>query len=297
MPAKLFLIRGTVAIVWAAAFIPVSDSITNATAALLVLYPAIDLVASASDPRHLQASAGRSLEINAYISWLAAVALGIVATVDPGNVLGVFGVWAAITGAAQFIVAIRRRAELGNQWPMLAAGALSAIGGVVFAITAAAHDTVHLGIVAFYAASGVLRDPGVAARPPSPPDCWFRCLRAGLNRRNRRDSATPTPGPVRLRGYGRSMPRTAPLAKYIRERPTAAARLPRVNASPRIEAPSFNVPIELMRRRPTVSATSMSRVVRSDQSRGREAISQRYDTPRPAGSKLRAAIVTASLCV
>jgi uncharacterized membrane protein HdeD (DUF308 family) len=156
MPVKLFLIRGIVAIVWAAAFVAVSDSLTNATAALLVLYPAIDLVASAVDTRHLLGSASRPLEINAYVSWLAAVALGIVATVDPGDVLGVFGVWAALAGAAQVTVAIRRRTQLGRQWPMLAAGALSTIGGVGFAITVAAHDTVHLGTVAFYAASGGL---------------------------------------------------------------------------------------------------------------------------------------------
>jgi uncharacterized membrane protein HdeD (DUF308 family) len=140
----------------AAAFVPVSDSITNATAALLVLYPAIDLVASAVGARQLQGPAGRPLEINAYVSWLAAVALGIVGTLDPADVLGVFGVWAATTGAAQFIIAIRPRTQLGSQWPMLAAGALSTIAGVVFAITVAAHDTVHLGILAFYAANGGL---------------------------------------------------------------------------------------------------------------------------------------------
>jgi len=63
------------------------------------------------------------------------------------------------------------------------------------------------------------------------------------------------------------MPCTALLVKYIRKRATAAALLPRVNASPRMEVPSFSVPTGLMWRRPTVSAVSRSKVVKSDQSR------------------------------
>jgi hypothetical protein len=38
------------------------------------------------------------------------------------------------------------------------------------------------------------------------------------------------------------MPWMALLVKYIRKRATAAARLPRVSASPRMEVPSFSVP-------------------------------------------------------
>jgi hypothetical protein len=34
------------------------------------------------------------------------------------DVLAVFGVWAVLSGAAQFAVATRRRRALGHQWPM-----------------------------------------------------------------------------------------------------------------------------------------------------------------------------------
>ena len=49
MQTKLFFIRGVVAIAWAAAFATTFDSLTAGTAALLVLYPVIDLVASVID--------------------------------------------------------------------------------------------------------------------------------------------------------------------------------------------------------------------------------------------------------
>jgi len=49
----------------------------------------------------------------------------------------VFGVWAALAGAAQLVVALRRRAQLGRQWPMLAAGGVSVLFGAAFILMAA----------------------------------------------------------------------------------------------------------------------------------------------------------------
>jgi hypothetical protein len=65
--------------------------------------------------------------------------------------------------------------RLRNQWPILAAGALSTISGVGFAAVAVADDTVHLGMLALYAATArVLRHPGGllgrrSHRLPNPP--------------------------------------------------------------------------------------------------------------------------------
>jgi len=64
----------------------------------------------------------------------------------------------------------RRARGLRNQWPIHAAGAQSTITGVGFAAVAVADDTVHLGMLALYAATGgVFCHPGWAARPPFPP--------------------------------------------------------------------------------------------------------------------------------
>ena len=44
---QVFIVRGLVAIVWAAVFASAADSLTLGTGILVVLYPLIDVVASA----------------------------------------------------------------------------------------------------------------------------------------------------------------------------------------------------------------------------------------------------------
>ena len=65
----------------------------------------------------------------------------------------VFGVWAALAGAAQLVVALRRRALLGRQGPMLLAGGVSVLFGIAFG-TAAAVGHAMLIMLALYAATG-----------------------------------------------------------------------------------------------------------------------------------------------
>jgi uncharacterized membrane protein HdeD (DUF308 family) len=153
MQLRLFLIRGLIAIVWAIVFAATADSLTTGVGILLVLYPVIDMVASIIDARGQQGSARQLLEVNAAVSAAAAVALGIAATGDKGDVLVVFGVWALLTGVAQVAVAIRRRMILGRQWPLLLAGVGSTGFGISFLIMAGGADP-NLRMIAFYAAGG-----------------------------------------------------------------------------------------------------------------------------------------------
>src|SRR5215207_2453300 len=101
------------AIAWAAVFVAVSDSVTTGVtvgaAVLVVLYPLIDVVASLIDARSHHGSARQLLLADAAVSAVAAVALGVAAPGSVADVLRVFGVWAFITGAAQLVVALRRR--------------------------------------------------------------------------------------------------------------------------------------------------------------------------------------------
>jgi hypothetical protein len=55
----------------------------------------------------------------------------VAATAGVAETLAVFGVRAAVSGAAQLVVALRRRAQFGRQLPMLLAG-----GGAEFVIEA-----------------------------------------------------------------------------------------------------------------------------------------------------------------
>ena len=154
---QVFLIRGLVAIAWAAAFVVASDSLTTGVsvgaAILLVLYPLIDVIASLIDARSQGGSARRLLVLNAAASAVAAVALGVAATGTVADAVAVFGVWAGVSGAAQVVVALRRRAQFGNQWPLLAAGSVSVIAGVAYLISAAGGDPM-LSMIALYAATG-----------------------------------------------------------------------------------------------------------------------------------------------
>jgi uncharacterized membrane protein HdeD (DUF308 family) len=153
MQQRLFLVRGLVAIAWAVVFAVTADDLTTGVGVLIVLYALIDAVASQIDARGQQGSARRLLELNALVSVVAAVGLGIAAAGDKGDVLAVFGAWALLTGVAQIAVAVRRRRMLGRQWPLLLAGGGSTFFGVAFLIMSGAADT-KLEMIAVYAAGG-----------------------------------------------------------------------------------------------------------------------------------------------
>jgi uncharacterized membrane protein HdeD (DUF308 family) len=154
---RVFLIRGVIAIAWAVVFTAVANSLTTevtvVAGVLLVLYPLIDAVATLIDARTQQGSARQLLLVNAVTSTIAAIALGVAATRSVAAAFAVFGVWAAVSGAAQLVVVLRRRAQLGNQWPLLLANGLSVIGGVAFLI-AAVVGRPNLSMLAIYAATG-----------------------------------------------------------------------------------------------------------------------------------------------
>jgi uncharacterized membrane protein HdeD (DUF308 family) len=154
---QLFLIRGLVAIAWAALFAAVSDSLTTgvtvAAGILVVIYPLIDVAAALIDARSQRGSARRLLVAGAAVSAVAAAALAVAATGSVADVLVVFGVWAFLSGAAQIAVALRRRAQFGNQWPMLLAGVGSVSFGIAYVIASTRTDPM-LSMLAIYAAGG-----------------------------------------------------------------------------------------------------------------------------------------------
>jgi uncharacterized membrane protein HdeD (DUF308 family) len=149
----LFLTRGLVAIAWAAVLAAAPNSLTIGVGVLLVLYPLIDVAASLIDARSQDGSARQVLLIGAAVSAVAAVALGVAATGSIADVVAVFGVWAFVSGAAQLVTALRRRAQLGTQWPMVLAGGVSMIAGVAYVMVAAGGDP-KLRALTIYAATG-----------------------------------------------------------------------------------------------------------------------------------------------
>jgi len=162
VPQRIAVVRAALGLVWAAALLIVvgdevpstSSDVPIAAAALLTTYPAIDVVASIAAALGTDAS-GRLLRINAALSALAVAAIGAAAFgSDAGVTLVAFGAWAAVSGAIQFGVAVRRRAE-GRQLPMIVSGGLSTIAGISF-LAASGMDDAHLATVGGYMALGAL---------------------------------------------------------------------------------------------------------------------------------------------
>jgi uncharacterized membrane protein HdeD (DUF308 family) len=162
VPQRIAVVRAALGLVWAAALLIVvgdevpstSSDVPIAAAALLTTYPAIDVVASIAAALGTHAS-GRLFRINAALSALAVTAIGAAAFgSDAGVTLVAFGAWAAVSGAIQFAVAVRRRAE-GRQLPMIVSGGLSTIAGINF-LAASGMDDAHLATVGGYMALGAL---------------------------------------------------------------------------------------------------------------------------------------------
>ena len=154
---RIFFIRGVIAIAWAAVFATLAKSLTTevpvAVGVLLVLYPLIDAVATLIDARSQSGPTRQWLLANAASSTVAAVALGVAATASVTAVVATFGVWATVSGAAQLVVVLRRRAQLGSQWPLLLANGVSVLGGVAYLLAAAGGDP-KPSMLAIYAATG-----------------------------------------------------------------------------------------------------------------------------------------------
>lgn len=162
-PRRIAIVRAALALVWAAALVIVlggkvpttSSDVPTAAAALLASYPVIDVLASIVGARGT-GSSGRVLRINAAISALAVVAIGATAFgVDAGATLAAFGSWAAVSGAVQFGVAVRRHRAQRRQLPLIVSGGLSTIAGVYF-IASSGMGHAHLAAVAAYMALGTL---------------------------------------------------------------------------------------------------------------------------------------------
>jgi uncharacterized membrane protein HdeD (DUF308 family) len=155
--AKTFITRGLIAVAWAAVFAAVADDLTTgvtvAAGILVVIYPLIDVAGSLIDARSQRGSARQLLLAGAAVSAIAAAALAIAATGSVADVLVVFGVWAFLSGAAQVVVALRRRAQFGRQLPLLLAGIGSVGFGIAFVIASTRTDP-ELTMLAFYAAGG-----------------------------------------------------------------------------------------------------------------------------------------------
>jgi uncharacterized membrane protein HdeD (DUF308 family) len=122
---------------------------------LLVIYPAWDALANYVDMSRSGGSQdNRTQMINVAISAAATAAVVILLKTDTAWVLGVFGIWAILSGLLQLATALRRWKRLGAQWAMILSGAQSALAGCLFITLAPATLTLAISKVAGYAGVG-----------------------------------------------------------------------------------------------------------------------------------------------
>ena len=121
---------------------------------LLVIYPAWDVIGTFLDIRANQNSPSRTPQyINAVISTITTLAVGVVLQKGVPETLMVFGAWAILTGSIQLVLGLQRRKSLGGQWPMIISGGQSIIAGVSIIIQAHA-PTMGIVNLAGYSAFG-----------------------------------------------------------------------------------------------------------------------------------------------
>jgi len=126
------------------------EEIPVAAAVLLAAYPLIDVAASLASARRM--AHATALRVNATVSTIAAVGVGATALgSDAGATLTAFGAWAVVSGAIQFVLALRGT----RQVPLLISGGLSTLAGISFLSAAGMHDA-HIAILGGYMAAGAV---------------------------------------------------------------------------------------------------------------------------------------------
>ncbi|MCQ8781021.1 DUF308 domain-containing protein [Mangrovibrevibacter kandeliae] len=150
-----YFIRAAVSVAWVAAAFSVGHADPAVAAALLVAYPAWDAVANYLDARQSGGLARNgSQRLNLIVSIVTTVAIAVALGWSMNAVLGVFGVWASLSGLFQLVTGVRRWKRFGAQWAMILSGGQSAIAGCLFVARAATAGMPGVTDVAPYAAFG-----------------------------------------------------------------------------------------------------------------------------------------------
>lgn len=150
-----YLVRAVVSLLWVAAALTIAPKSALVAGALLLIYPAWDAAANAIDARQnggLRANPTQAF--NTVVSCLTTVAVAIGLAMSMNVVLGVFGVWATLSGLLQLATGVRRWKHVGAQWAMILSGAQSAVVGAMFLGEAVGSATPSAADIAPYAAFG-----------------------------------------------------------------------------------------------------------------------------------------------
>ena len=152
---RYYFARAAFSVAWVGLAVALADGTIAVVATLLLIYPAWDAIANLLDARR---SGGMSRNptqaFNAAVSIVTTGAVAIALGASLNAVLGVFGVWAALSGVLQLGTAVRRRKSHGAQWLMIVSGIQSALAGAMFLVQANAVEPPRITAIVPYAAFG-----------------------------------------------------------------------------------------------------------------------------------------------
>jgi uncharacterized membrane protein HdeD (DUF308 family) len=132
---RLYFIRAAFSVTWVILVSLFAKTSMGIASILLVIYPAWDVIGTFLDIRANQNSPSKTPQyINAAISAITTLAVGLALQKGVPETLIVFGAWAILTGLIQLVLGLQRRRLLGGQWPMIISGGQSIIAGVSFII-------------------------------------------------------------------------------------------------------------------------------------------------------------------
>lgn len=150
-----YVTRAAFSVAWVAAAFTLATSMPAIVGALLLIYPAWDAAANLVDAqRNGGVKRNPTQTLNAVVSAVTTGAVALALGTGMNAVLGVFGVWAALTGVLQLATGVRRWKRFGAQWPMILSGAQSALVGLMFLKQANAPEVPSIAAIAPYAAFG-----------------------------------------------------------------------------------------------------------------------------------------------
>jgi uncharacterized membrane protein HdeD (DUF308 family) len=151
---RLYFIRAAFSVSWVILISFFAKTSMGITSILLIIYPAWDVIGTFFDIRANQHSPSKTPQyINAAISVITTIAVGVALQKGVPETLIVFGAWAILTGLIQLVLGLQRRRLLGGQWPMILSGGQSMIAGVSF-IAMAHAPAMGITNLAGYAAFG-----------------------------------------------------------------------------------------------------------------------------------------------
>lgn len=151
---RYYFTRAAFSILWVGAVFGLTGR-AAAVAALLLIYPAWDAIANLVDAqRNGGLRSNPTQAFNTVVSTATTIAIGIALTQSMNAVLGVFGIWASLSGLLQLATGARRWKSSGGQWPMILSGVQSTAAGVMFLVQASGAEPAQITTIAPYAGFG-----------------------------------------------------------------------------------------------------------------------------------------------